>query len=373
MTLIRVTATAPQNLTLPNPPSPPRGESNAPPFPIYEPGYYACALNALITDWRAELRAGPEMWFGVVQLAPFTSAASYGYAEVRAEQLAALRSANASVSTAIDLGDPLGPWGTYHPRFKRPVGERLAAAALYHRYGRADGPAWLHPIASSGADATPAGSGALVARVSFEPHSIQGGGLVMNTSATCPRDDLQGFPPYPYYSIICAGYTAVVGAPTGSPALPTRYTRLNSTLLINGAVLGSGSYTIPQAEAHCAALAAEGCVGFAVSGQPPPPDNETPAIFSFRTLADLHVNANATSWATFTPHGTYALPATAAVAADGVSLVISADCGALCATGQAELRAVTYAWGSWPVATLFAESGLPALPFYVRVNGTGAE
>ena len=309
-----------------------------------------------------------------MQLAPFTAPAGYGYAEVRAEQLAALRSANASVSTAIDVGDAMGPWGTYHPRNKRPVGERLAAAALRLRYGRADGPAWRHPIASGGADATPAGSGALVARVAFDAATLQGGGLVLNASANpCPRDDLQGYPPYPYYSLICAGFAAVVGAPAGAPALPTVYTRLDNTLLINGAALPSGVFTVPQAAARCDALAAQGlgCVGFEVISGPAPRDNTTTAAFSFHTLVDLRADANATAWASLTPAGTVTIPATAAVAADGVSLIISADCGDLCASGRAELKAVTYAWGAWPVATLFAASGLPALPFYVTFNGTG--
>jgi hypothetical protein len=352
-----------------------QGESNAPPFPIFTPGAYACALDALIADWRAKLGSGPTQWFGVVQLAPFTAPASWGYAKVRAEQLAALRSANASVSSAIDVGDALGPWGTYHPRFKRPVGERLAAAALRLRYGRADGPAWLHPMASGGADTTPAGgSGTVSARVAFEAGSVQGGGLALNASANaCPRDDLQGFPPFAYFSALCAGFSAVVGAPAGRPGLPTRFTRLNGTALLNGATLDAGTFTLPQAAAHCEALAARGCVGFQVTNAPPPRDNATAALFAFKSLADLHADENATAWATFTPYGTYALPATAAVAADGLSLDITADCGALCASGQAVLRGVSYAWGSWPVANLFAGSGMPALPFFINFNAsTGA-
>ena len=198
------------------------------------------------------------------------------------------------------------------------MGERLAAAALRLRYRRADGPAWLHPMASGGADTTPAGgSGAVSARVAFEAGTVQGGGLVLNASANaCPRDDLLGFPPYPYYSIICAGFSAVVGAPAGRPSLPTRYTRLNGTALINGVALDTGSFTLPQAAARCEELAARGCVGFQVTNAPPPRDNATAAIFTFKSLADLRVDENATAWATFTPYGTYALPAAAAVAAE---------------------------------------------------------
>ena len=343
-----------------------QGESNAPPFPIFTPGYYACALDALIVDWRAKLgSSGADMWFGVVQLAPFTAPAGYGYAEVRAEQTAALRNANASISTAVDHGDALGPWGTYHPRFKRPVGERLAAAALRLRYGRADGPAWLHPTAIGGADTTAPGSGTLTVRVDFEPGSVQGGGLAINASANpCPRDDLPGTPPYMYFSLICAGFTAVVGAPKGAPGLPSRFVRLDDTAIINGLVLEIGNFTLPQAAARCEALAAAGCVGFEAAG-PPPSDNATVTAFRFRTLADPHSVAGSTAWVSPTPYGTYALPATAAVTADGVSLVVTAECGELCTSGRAELRGVTYAWGSWPVANLFAGSGMPALPFFV--------
>ena len=351
-----------------------QGESNAPPFPIFKPGYYACALDALITDWRAKLRAGPALWFGVVQRAPLTAPGGSGYAEVREEQLAALRSANASVSTAADLGDALSPFGTYHPRFKRPVGERLAAAALRHRYGRLDGPAWLQPLATGGQDATPPGSGALALRVAFDPATVQGGALRLNASAAaCPADDLAGTPPYRYYSSICAGFAVVVGAPAGAArGLPTLYSRLPGTALRNGVVLESGSYTLPGAQARCGALAAAGCVGFAASaGAPPPGDNATAALFTFHTLADLAPSPNGTAWATFTPYGTYALPAAAAVAADGVSVEVSAQCGALCASGQAVVRGVSYGWGSWPVMSLYAGSGMPALPFYVSLEGGG--
>ena len=67
-----------------------------------------------------------------------------------------------------------------------------------------------------------------------------------------------------------AGFSAVVGAPAGRPSLPTRYTRLNGTALINGVALDTGSFTLPQAAARCEELAARGCVGFEVTNAPPP-------------------------------------------------------------------------------------------------------
>ena len=345
-----------------------QGESNAPPFPAYRRGYYACAIRAMISDWRLKLDAGDRMWFGVVQLAPFLSSASYGYAEVRSEQCAALALPNVTISTAMDWGDALSPWGTYHPRFKQPVATRLAAAALAVRYHHPGGPAWIQPIVS-GVRKLNSSSGTLSALVTFDSTTVQGGPLVIASNRNpCPTSD--GVP-----ACLCAEFTIVVAAPVGSPPLPTIFTRLNGTQLIDGTILDTGSYTFSAAEARCNEI--NECVGFQVlnGGAPGPGDNTTVSMYEFRSLAQLHNNTNATSWATFTPSGTRALPAVAIVGPDGVSLTVTTDCGYLCVTGKAELRAVTYAWSSWPVATLYAGngSGMPALPFFVNVNSTAVE
>ena len=55
-------------------------------------------------------------------------------AAFRVAQYAALSLPNVGYSAGTDLGDPLGPFGSVHPRNKKLVGARLAAAALSIQY-----------------------------------------------------------------------------------------------------------------------------------------------------------------------------------------------------------------------------------------------
>ena len=115
-----------------------QGEANADVNQTY--GYYDCALKSLISSWRLKFGV-PTAFFGVVMLAAFTHDSTFDpafIAPLRDTQLASLSLPNVSLVAATDLGDPgtaAGPGGksklgSVHPRHKRPVGERLAAAVL---------------------------------------------------------------------------------------------------------------------------------------------------------------------------------------------------------------------------------------------------
>ena len=94
--------------------------------------WYGCGLPLFLEDLRGLLGA-PQLWIGLVQLAPFFSDETQlqSIPAVRAVQArVAATTSRVSLVTAVDAGDPGSPSNNLHPRFKRVVGERLAGAAL---------------------------------------------------------------------------------------------------------------------------------------------------------------------------------------------------------------------------------------------------
>ncbi len=118
---------------------------------------YACSLMALVEDWRERWSersdTSPNFPFGIVQIPPFgkkemtpsaicgnnekcaapgllrwSQTAKYGY-------LPNPKLPNTFGATATDLGDPDG---NFHHKNKKPLGERLANAALISIYGEKD-------------------------------------------------------------------------------------------------------------------------------------------------------------------------------------------------------------------------------------------
>lgn len=110
-----------------------QGESNA-----WRGWHYRPQLAALITDWRAHW-GRPDLPFLVVQLPSFAGK-DMGpndpvWTDMReAQALVAQETDNVNLVVALDLGDP----HDIHPTAKRPIAERLAAAALRHVHGRED-------------------------------------------------------------------------------------------------------------------------------------------------------------------------------------------------------------------------------------------
>ncbi|MDH4089244.1 MAG: sialate O-acetylesterase [Cyclobacteriaceae bacterium] len=105
-----------------------QGESNAD-----RPEEYKRLLPALIADWRRQWGLG-DVPFLYVQLPNFMDVnyvpAESNWALMRDAQSQALREVNTGMVVAIDLGE----WNDIHPGNKRPVGERLALAALKLAY-----------------------------------------------------------------------------------------------------------------------------------------------------------------------------------------------------------------------------------------------
>ena len=133
--------------------------------------YYSCAIKALISDWRAKFNGAlstlsprfcvlddrhqlltylpllfapapdctgdGDLAFHQTLLAPINTV--WGFAGVRLGQQAALALNDSGIASAMDSGDPFGPWqGTLHPRDKQTLGARLALVARGLTYGEQD-------------------------------------------------------------------------------------------------------------------------------------------------------------------------------------------------------------------------------------------
>ena len=160
-----------------------QGENNAD-----QPDYFACALPALIADWRLRL-AQPALPFAFYLLAPWVKSGS-NLTALPLTRLAQLHNAtslaNVGVAPAHDLGDPGTPWPG-HPRLKQAVGARFAAVALAGAaFNRSDasGP-WLAPRFESSALSAD-GRSVTISFAASGLASACGGRLELNASVACP-------------------------------------------------------------------------------------------------------------------------------------------------------------------------------------------
>lgn len=164
------------------------GESQAS-FP--QADYFACALPMLIATYRSAF-SSPSAWAVVVQIQGWIDG------NLHQDNFAAVRDVQASIVgggvvprvasvTAVDAGDPTSPFHSIHPRYKRVLGERTAAAGLAFLAGL---PAPTGPVYARAV--TRLGRG-LAVTIHFEPGSV-GRGLVWHSpdapgampSASCP-------------------------------------------------------------------------------------------------------------------------------------------------------------------------------------------
>jgi len=106
-----------------------QGESNA-----HQAGLYKKIFTAMIQNWRDDLE-NSSLPFLFVQLAPFKgwyAENDTSWASLREAQLDTLKSVN---NTAMVVITDCGESNNIHPRNKKTVGERLAAAARGMVYG----------------------------------------------------------------------------------------------------------------------------------------------------------------------------------------------------------------------------------------------
>jgi sialate O-acetylesterase len=104
-----------------------QGESNSAleRYPTYER-----LFRTMIEDWRKQWGVG-DFPFLFVQLANFKSGPGEEYFQIREAQRHSLELRNTGMAVTIDIGNP----DDVHPKDKRTVGQRLAAAARAISYG----------------------------------------------------------------------------------------------------------------------------------------------------------------------------------------------------------------------------------------------
>lgn len=116
-----------------------QGESNTD-----YPDNYCELFSQMISDWRSRWNL-PRLPFIYVQLANFMPSdaepSDSNWAELRQQQLLALKNADTAMAVAIDVGE----WNDLHPLNKKAVGERLALGAraiAYHEDITFSGPVY---------------------------------------------------------------------------------------------------------------------------------------------------------------------------------------------------------------------------------------
>jgi sialate O-acetylesterase len=154
-----------------------QGESNA--CGYHAPGapcggaYYACALRAMIADWRAKL-ARPTLPFAVIELCALDNAQ---WPNMRAAQQAALVGlANATTVPNHDLGDN----GDMHSRRKVMLARRQALWMLSAVYGNATLP-WSGPVLERAQ--VNSATGGVAVTLAFS--AATSAGLHLNATAQC--------------------------------------------------------------------------------------------------------------------------------------------------------------------------------------------
>ena len=263
--------------------------------------YYACAIKAMVVDWRAKFKSPlPFLW---VQIAPWVgheaTTSSLQLPEIRAAQLAAQDLPLTGLATAVDLGDldpAKNPWGGVHFLHKQPLGPRLARVAMalvypaynFHQNTRA----YANMSANAAAaEATDCYRGPLATKVAASTVSSAHGLTTTTVQISFDPDTLCGGLEFVHDKLhLC---------PFDSQKDPSNYAKC-------------GWYEV-------------------------------------ETTAGTYTNATAT----IDPDGN-SLTLTATVAtANEVTLEKPA----------AASPGARYLWADWPVATLYNKGGLPALPF----------
>ena len=96
---------------------------------------YSTAFPNLISGYRKAFGSSPLLPFLYELLPPYifnTPGEHYWLPQIRLAQIqTAAATTNAVVINSLDLGDFTSPMGSIHPRFKQPIGERMAKASLY--------------------------------------------------------------------------------------------------------------------------------------------------------------------------------------------------------------------------------------------------
>lgn len=125
----------------------------------------------------------PDLPFGVFLLAAWESSDLVSFPLLRLQQVnASINVVNVFTASTLDRGDPAT--GAVHSPYKQDPAKRASQALLNLAYYQTQ-TAYLGPR-YTGAAAVASAPGSLTVQVSFDPTTLYGAGLTLNTSVVCP-------------------------------------------------------------------------------------------------------------------------------------------------------------------------------------------
>jgi hypothetical protein len=229
--------------------------------------YYGCQFSSMIEDWRAKWNGGmvvpqagrprtPRPFVFVLLAAyegPITPATPLAdtlgnVALLRVQQQKALSLPGVGMAGAFDWGDMASPNGNIHPRWKAPVGERLAVAAAPLVYGAASFAPVRHPTIVTAEAVRPAApDGGWQVRLTFDVALTRAPPLMDGGVAAAPG----GCQPDAAGSITgqCA-YFAVDGVQFTGSAVVMDHTRPGTAVLITGVGKGDPHAPTPRVASY---------------------------------------------------------------------------------------------------------------------------
>lgn len=200
---------------------------------------YRLLLPLLIESWRQDWEQG-DFPFYFVQLANFMAPrpnpGNSSWAELReAQNLTARQLRNVGVAVAIDVGET----ANFHPKDKKPVGERLALLALARTYGV--------DVVCAGPEFRSMKIDGNRAVLAFDNVD---GGLKIGANAQCDDAELRGFAvagadrKFHWAQATIEGETVVVSAPEVPRPVAVRYAWADNPIcnLTNGAGLPASPF-----------------------------------------------------------------------------------------------------------------------------------
>ena len=221
--------------------------------------------------------------------------------------------------------------------------------------------AWHGPALAGVSVAPGAAGGGFAVTLEFEARSLGAGGLVLDferNSSVCPQG---------VAADICEHFVALA-TPGDSPPPPAFAYAGAGYISAGGDLPGGGNMTLAQGEAAC--VANPRCVGLTFMSNRSDCGDHAGGVCDVLLKSAFDFNADA-EWQTYAAVGRRGDGlvklgvASVALGADGRSVLLAT---AAPAAGQA-LRAVSYAYSTWPLSALYNAAGLPALPFFANVSG----
>lgn len=289
-----------------------------------------------------------------------------GWQDIRQAQLAALDLPNVGFASAVDIGDPLSPLGSYHPRNKKAVGTRLADSALAMVYGNGS-VVWRGPqVVSADAVQTGASAGSTITVSATFEHCSDG--LLFRDyqcptslgvdASTCGEFSVWvtpgDHPPPTNWSYLGGGFLGTAGGPCHPPGPPINHTVASAQSACNA--LPVGSETCPQ-----------GCKGFTwISNVTGDPGVALPTTFCsiLDFFPETGRDVNWQAWGSdYDPMGVRLVGGGGVIGGPGNStLTFSAQ---TLMDGQM-VMAAGVGWATWPVSVLMNGKGLPMIPWLTR-------